>query len=321
MGARRFKGILVLAVVALTAPLPAQSDRPAEIMPMAQHSLLLDVELAGDRAVAVGERGHILVSEDYGRSWRQVPSPTRATLTAVDFADPMHGWAVGHDNVILVTTDGGLSWNHQYPKGGPEIRYLDVHFLDARRGLAVGAYGVAAATDDGGETWVLDTIHEEELHLNRLSRGPDGRLYMAVEAGDLMLSVDNGQSWEAMDSPYEGSFFGVLPLAARTLLAHALRGHAFRSIDGGASWTPMEMPAPVLIADAVRLSTGPIVLAGQNEQFFLSHDGGRSFEMWRVPVQGASAVAECPDGALLATGLNGVHRLTPPRLKPSASAP
>jgi len=31
-----------------------------------------------------------------------------------------------------------------------------------------------------------------------------------------------------------------------------------------------------------------------------------------VPVQGASALAEMPDGALLAVGRNGVHRLQVP---------
>jgi photosystem II stability/assembly factor-like uncharacterized protein len=310
-----------LAVILIPLAAAAQTDQPAEILPLASQSLLLDVTLAGDRAVAVGERGHILISDDYGRSWSQRPAPTRATLTAVTFAGPQHGWAVGHDNVILHTRDGGLSWQHQYAPGGPEIRHLDVHFLDERRGLVVGAYGVGAVTADAGESWEIIQIHEEELHLNRISRGPDGRMYLAVEAGDILLSTDSGDSWEPMDSPYDGSFFGVLPLSARTLLAYALRGHAFRTTDGGDGWSAVEMPAPVLIAHAVRLASGPIVLAGQNEQFFISHDGGRGFALWRVPVQGASALAECPDGSLLAVGLNGVHRLTPPRPQPSSPAP
>lgn len=310
-------GSLLIGAIGLVAFgfLHGQPDRPSEIMPLASRSLLLDVTVVGDRAVAVGERGHILVSDDYGRSWRQMPSPTRSTLTAVTFANSTTGWVVGHENVILKTTDGGMSWTHQYARGGLDVRFLDVLFMDTKHGLAVGAYGQAALTKDGGTTWSTVQLHEDELHLNRLSKGPDGRLFLAVEAGEILSSSNSGGSWEPLDSPYEGSFFGVLPLTARTILAYALRGHVFRSLDAGETWSAVEMPLPVLLAHAIRLSNGPIVLAGQNGQFFVSHDGGRTFDLWRVPVQGASALAECPDGALLAVGLNGVHRLSPPALK------
>ena len=54
--------------------------------------MLLDVTAVGDRLVAVGTRGHVLLSDD-GESWRQVDTPVRAALTAVT----SHGdevWAV-----------------------------------------------------------------------------------------------------------------------------------------------------------------------------------------------------------------------------------
>ena len=66
-------------------------------LPGAEHSMLLDIAAAGERLVAVGERGHILVSEERGESWRQVEVPTTAMLTRVFFFDETLGWAVGHD--------------------------------------------------------------------------------------------------------------------------------------------------------------------------------------------------------------------------------
>ena len=312
MGRRKQKYLTGMAAILIAAILPAQTDRPSELMPLADESLLLGLTLAGDRAVAVGERGHVLLSDDYGRSWRQVQVPTRTTLTAVHFASPLVGWAVGHENVILATRDGGESWTRQYPPGGIDERYLDVHFLNPGTGLAVGAYGFARITADGGETWQAIDISEEGMHLNRLSMGPDGRLFLAVEGGQLFSSGDGGESWEELPSPYDGSLFGILPLGPRILLTYGLRGHVFRSTDSGQTWTDVETPAYVLLMHGLRLSTGQIVLAGQNEQFLVSHDGGSTFELWRVPVLGAAAIAECPDGTLLAVGLNGVHRLNPP---------
>jgi photosystem II stability/assembly factor-like uncharacterized protein len=179
-----------LTVLLCVFSLSAQTDRQAEIMPLAGKSLLLDATLAGDRVVAVGERGHVVLSNDYGRTWQQAPTPTRSTLTAVYFTDPDNGWAVGHENVVLKTSDGGASWSRKFPPGGIEERYLDVHFVDNQRGLAVGAYGFARYTKDGGETWEPLEISWEEMHFNRISQGPDGRLFIAVEGGYLHTSAD-----------------------------------------------------------------------------------------------------------------------------------
>ena len=113
---------------------------------------------SGSQLIAVGERGHILVSTDAGRSWQQRPTPTRATLTSVFFADAQHGWAAGHDAVILRTTDGGATWQkvHEDLESGP---ILDLWFRDADTGYAIGAYGLFLATVDGGTTWEAPADH------------------------------------------------------------------------------------------------------------------------------------------------------------------
>lgn len=298
----------------------AQPPLGAEIMPLAEKSLLLGVANAGDRVIAVGERGHILISDDYGRSWRQVPCPTRATLTAVTFVDEQIGWAVGHDHVILKTTNGGESWQHQHAPASLEDRFLDTFFLDAENGFVIGAYGVAFVTNNGGLEWRAVEISEDELHLNAMTRAANGLLYIAAEAGDLLYSPNEGRDWNYLDSPYDGSLFGLLPLAARTLLVYGLRGHVFRSTDSGVTWQEINIPLPVMIMDAVRLSNGAIVLAGQGKHFFVSQDGGRSFESWTVPVEGAADLVETPDGAVIAVGLNGAWRLAPPSATSQAGA-
>src|SRR5690606_23612359 len=95
----------VCSVLALAAPLPLQAADAAAVLsiesPLAVTSLLLDVTHAGKRLVAVGDRGHILFSEDAGRNWVQARVPSRQLLTAVYFVDDKHGWAVGHDAQIL----------------------------------------------------------------------------------------------------------------------------------------------------------------------------------------------------------------------------
>ncbi len=57
---------ICLSVLLTASPLAAATSY-APIMPLAPRSLLLDITVAGERLVAVGERGHILYSDDLGR--------------------------------------------------------------------------------------------------------------------------------------------------------------------------------------------------------------------------------------------------------------
>ena len=307
--------LAALFVVALAFPstLPA-AEVSSELAPLAAKSLLLDVARAGDRLVAVGDRGHVLLSDDEGKSWRQVVVPTRAMLTGVSFGDAQHGWAVGHDGVILATTDAGQTWVHQDTGQDLETILLDVFFSDPLHGLAVGAYGKCLLTMDGGKSWQPAAAIPDEAHLNQIAPTSTDALYLAGEAGTLLTSSDARQPWRKIEVPYEGSLFGALPLGDHKLIVYGLRGHVFVSADDGATWTEREMPVAVLVMAGVRLKSGVIVLAGAGGNFFLSKDDAKTFGHWKPAeyLGGVSALLETKDGALLAAGESGVARLQLP---------
>ena len=88
------------------------------------------------------------------------------------------------------------------------------------------------AADEGGTG--------PDYHLNRIVAAGGARLYIAAEAGHLYRSDDGGAHWQQLASPYEGSFFDVLPLGGDALLAFGLRGNLYRSEDAGASWRRLD---------------------------------------------------------------------------------
>lgn len=267
--------------------------------------LLLDAAIANDAIVAVGERGTILRSTDQAATFTPATSPARATLTGVSFSGNS-GWAVGHDALILATSDGGKTWKQQYQAENLQDSFLDVLALDARRVIAVGAYGLCVMTADGGASWTPRKPLDDDCHLNRLSRGPTGTLYLAGERGTLLRSTDDGVTWTPIRAPYEGSFYGVLPLAEKTLLAHGLRGHVYRSTDDGATWATIATPSPVLLATAAQLAPGTIALAGHSRTLFVSRDGGKTFEAATTPPSSAIArLIALPDGRLIGLGEAG----------------
>lgn len=306
---------ITAAALGLVLSLPLVAAESSEPAPLAAKSLLLDIVSAGDKLVAVGDRGHVVISRDAGRTWSQSITPTRAMLTGVAFPDARHGWAVGHDGVILASADGGQTWTRQDDGKGLDTVWLDVHFRDASHGFVVGAYGRCLVTGDGGKTWT--TIHPspDEVHFNRISEGTDGRLYIAGESGTVLVSSDGGKAWQKAELPYDGSLFGILPLDGTSLIAYGLRGHILRSADHGGNWEPLDSSVKVLIMGGVRLGSGLIVLGGQGGNLFLSRDGGRSFTHWKPADFGTSIadLADAGDGFIVTVGEAGAVRLEVPK--------
>ena len=207
----------------------------------------------------------------------------------------------------------GLTWQKQWQGENLTDSFLSVLALDARHVMAVGAYGLFVATDDGGKTWVRRKILDEDYHLNRLSQGPSGHLYLAGEHGTLLRSTDLGATWQRIDSPYDGSFYGILPVDAHTVIAHGLRGRIYASINDGSTWNLVPVDQRTLIATAVKLSDGAVLFAGQSRAWFIGRDDAKSIRPWPAPF--ATAVAQLlalPDGSVLALGEAGAVLLPKP---------
>jgi photosystem II stability/assembly factor-like uncharacterized protein len=328
--------LLLLALILLNAHSVALAA-DSQIMPLAEKSLLLDGQVIGDRIVVVGERGHILISKDQGLSWQQQQVPTRATLTSVFFIDPLNGWAAGHTGIILRTRDGGQSWQEVYSNPEDERPILDIWFRDLNQGYAVGAYGLTLATEDAGETWIPfdfnpatlnddntatgDSQTEEpaeetwgiDFHLNQIVPAANNRVYVAAEAGNLYRSDDGCRTWLSLPSPYEGSFYGSLPLTPTSLLAFGLRGHLFRSDDSGIDWTLIDSGTQATLNDGILLRDARIALVGLAGTLLISSDGGYSFGLFAQSDRaGIARVLQADDGALILVGEHGVKRLALP---------
>ncbi|WP_228533141.1 WD40/YVTN/BNR-like repeat-containing protein [Pseudomonas sp. UFMG81] len=283
----------------------------------ASQSLLIGAAHAGQRLVVVGDRGHILFSDDQGKTWTQARVPTRQLLTAVFFLDDKRGWAVGHDAQVLASNDGGATWSKQFEDLTREAPLLDVRMLDPQHGFAVGAYGALLETLDGGQHWqdVAERLdNPDQLHLNAITQVKDAGLFIVGEQGSMFRSSDNGQSWSKVEGPYEGSLFGVIGTAqANTLLAYGLRGNLFRSTDFGDTWQPIELqaergPLEFGLASATLLEDGSVVLVGNGGSVLRSHDGGQTFSVRnradRIALAGVSGLS---GGGLLLVGQGGVH--------------
>lgn len=310
-------GFLLFALPLLVLP-PAWAGDAAFMAPLAQQARLYDLE----DGIAVGERGIILAAK--GDQWQQQPSPVNTALLRVvrgagatwalgheatllrdsvngwqvvtttpatdrplfdlTFIDERHGFAVGAYGLLLVTSDGGSSWQ---PRALTELLNAD----DRSYLSELEADDPQAYADE------LNTILP---HFNAIAANRNGVLTIVGEAGLVALSHDRGASWQPLESPYHGSFFTALWVDDDHLLIAGLRGHLYRYQLSSQQWLAIAVAGERHINRLQPLDEGRVLALGNGGQLTVVE--------WRTGKVHTDMVAQGPD-LFAATVSDGVVTL------------
>jgi photosystem II stability/assembly factor-like uncharacterized protein len=160
-------------------------------------------------------------------------------LFSVHFFDANNGVAVGLWSLVLVTDNGGKTW-----------QTVDMPIPEGAKKADLNLLGL-----------FVDSL---------------GRLYAAGEKGMVLRSEDRGRHWTYLATGYKGSFWTGLVAADGAILAAGLRGSLYRSTDDGRSWTRIETHTKSSITGLARAG-GDIVGVGLDGLVLYSADGGASF--------------------------------------------
>jgi len=253
---------------------------PAQHVANAVRAPLLAAARAGNRIVAVGDHGVVLLSGDGKRFVQAKQVPVRSLLTSVQFLDDRHGYAAGHDGVVLGTEDGGQTWTLLRATPGAEQPILSFHFDSLEHGIAVGLYGWAIETRDGGRTWTerrIGTGDDADRHLFHVFASSRGTLLIAGEAGTLYRSADGGRTWATIALTNKGSLWYGTALADGTLLVCGMRGHLYRSSDDGNTWREVPSGTTQSLTGIAQMQDGSVVVAGMSGTVLRSTDAGTTF--------------------------------------------
>lgn len=182
-------------------------DEPWKVATSGVTQRLLGVDMnATGLAVAVGAFGTVVVSRDWGGTWRsKTPDwSVLATRENPGFAEPMvYGVAVGREGVITL----------------------------------VGEFGLIARSNDGGDTWrILSAPKAGVPTLNAIHLGDPGQNSYAVgQEGTIRISIDGGETWADCTSATKLNFLGVAASAAGEIVVTGMRV-MYRSRNNGMSW-------------------------------------------------------------------------------------
>lgn len=255
-------------------------DTPAQSVDERLPVPTLSVARAGDVLIAVGPHGVIQRSSDGGQIWQQVSSPVSSDLVQVRFIDDRNGWIVGHDSLVMHSSDAGQSWKVQLDgrsliklladyyqpladKGDEDAArivnetatatsttatpgvlaapFLDVLFDAHGNGFVVGAFGMLLHSSDNGAHW--------QPWVERSDNERRMHLYgLAQRDGVFYISGEQGLLLR-QDVSGERFTHLELPYAGTLfgvtafddlLLAHGLRGNLYASRDDGQQWQKIE---------------------------------------------------------------------------------
>jgi photosystem II stability/assembly factor-like uncharacterized protein len=246
-----FRDITTGALGGAWGRLAAVSDgvfNPADVDKLGGRNVL-GLRLSGQRGVAVGQGGLVLLSQDSaGLRWgfADLRLPPEL-LDCLDFHAAAcldkRIWIAGQPGaVVWHSPDFGQTWTAQ--STGQSLPLFAVQFLDAANGWAVGDCGTILGTADGGKTWTVQRRGAQRAAVSFVHARPADQPLETVA----LLGADEGYITAALQvtSPDPATAdFKRATESDRWLAAQ-------RKVGGAAAATIGSFPLPPQLVDADR---------------------------------------------------------------------
>lgn len=188
-----------------------------------------------------GKSGLLLRTTDGGQKWLPAFSDTWHHLFSLDFVDPQHGVVVGDRGTILLTRNGGKTWQDRSVE---DVVLYGVKLHSSGRGRIVGERGTVLLTENGGDRWErMTTGNTSTLQAVAFA---DEHWGCAVGVdGTILQSADGGRTWRLYKSPVQTSLYNVA-ISGRSGWVVGDEGVILNSTDAGRTWKLVQGPDELL---------------------------------------------------------------------------
>lgn len=246
--------------------------------------------------------GKIYTTFDGGNNWKTT-SFVNSTFLGVHFPSTLIGCAVGFNGSYAIsakTFDGGNSWNldtiHNF-RG----RLWSVAFSGAKDGVAVGDSGMILKTIDAGKTWsrmnsgttnaLWYVLYSKSLYPRVPFDTPTAGYYAMGAGGKLLVSLDNGTTWQTAPFSGTGGIYGM-SIGAEKAIYLACSDGVYKSVTPNVyakTSSPGATPTAVLAFSADRA-----YMVGNYGAVAMTTNGGANWTP--VKITGNTLRAICSGG-------------------------
>lgn len=219
--------------------------------------------------------GNKLCSGENGSGWCwQMPLPTGNLLNDYAFVDQQRGWAVGEMGTILVTRDGGVSWQQQ--NSGTELPLSKVVFNNSQDGWVIASNGAILKTANGGASW-SGAGYKSGVQPQTFGASDANTAWVLSEfQRQVLITRDGGVSWSQVVAPsLTGNNYVSQYYPANSSVIWALTYGAeislLRTANGGASWEASALPSA---ASGWSRRINDVIAAGPNDAWLVCDESG-----------------------------------------------
>ena len=266
-------------------------------------TFFLDIEKNKNNLICVGERGLVFRSRDEGKTWKGIQIIDKPTLTSIAFLNENTAIVVGHRGSIYKTENAGKDFvKINLPELSNDDSLLRIRLVSENHIVVVGAWGVLIESHDGGVNWKKQKIISSEFdwHLYDVVNSSLG-LIAVGEAGTMVIRKPQETNWNKIESPYKGSYFGILEGESGNFFLYGMRGNVFKfsaakkNTSDNYLWT-------ALVSNTKSTWMSGIVLKNNSILFF--GDGGligrkkHTFTLEKAPLKSVNEGEELSNGSI-----------------------
>jgi photosystem II stability/assembly factor-like uncharacterized protein len=228
---------------------------------------------------------------DGGATWQAGTLPAGAWIYTTVFTSANDGWAAGSNNLVLHTTDGGMTWATQFGANPYPYYYpiWSIDFGDATHGVAVGNGGFILNTANTGTSWDV-RLNGAASYVNDLKMLDADHLWTSNNSGEVSWTTDGGNRWNLarVDNFTNNNQMRAIDfIDTQNGWTGGGFGSLHQSTDGGRTWVTRDAGTAQQIFGVDVVTPQTIVIVGGGTSFTMarrSTDGGASWQEMQVHI-------------------------------------
>ena len=179
---------------------------------IAANDLRLLRATSADVANVGGANGTLVRTIDGGQNWSTVGVPTTATVVDASFPSVPVGYAIDTLGGAFKTINGGGSW--QILNTGSSQAPFAVLATGPSDVLLAGPIGIRRSTDGGASFAAVGDKDLKNTRLTNIAPAGTGAI-LAYGRNDVLISVDGGAAWKAIELPKKTSVLDASFITAK----------------------------------------------------------------------------------------------------------
>lgn len=204
---------------------------------------ILGLTREGDKSIAVGQQGLVLVRDGDGE-WQAVESGITQRLMNVDMNASGLAVTIGEFGFVAISRDAGKTWEpvtmdwSLYNDEGYEPHLYDAIVTPEGVMMVCGEFGLILRSEDGGTTW--NAVHKGDASVFAMDLASDGTPtgYAVGQEGFIARTADGGLTWTDVEKPANANLLGVWSGNGEVVITGIRQ--LLRSSDDGATFSGTE---------------------------------------------------------------------------------